>query len=233
MIFACVIGGHCDLHIRNQSVRYSKGVFFVRELNDRVTIDGNGKIAFIVASGTLCEQICALFGIEDGFSASVTGASEELFRICELAQSLSANLPEISFCFHRLIKTASDAKISEEKGKVDSAVLIKEYIDSHADGKLTLEDISKVFFISKTQIFRIFKMYFGMPPMQYFLFKKVEISKKMLTEDNMRVSDIAEALGFSDSKHFSKTFRKYSGVLPREYRKENRTALLNKSVIGE
>lgn len=233
MLFACVIGGQCDFFVRNQSVRYSKGICFMRELNGRVHLEGSGKLAYIVAGGVLCEQICTVYGIEDGFSASAAGASEELFRICELAQDVTANLPEIAFSFHRLVKISVDARIKEEKGKVDTAILIKEYIDSHASGKLTLEEISKVFFISKTQIFRIFKMYFGIPPMQYFLFKKVEISKKMLTEDNMRVSDIAETLGFSDSKHFSKTFRKYTGVLPREFRKENRTAIINKSVIGE
>ena len=231
-VCACVIGGEIGLGAKGNGAFYTKGTFLTRGLDGSCAFFGDGRVAYFVADGSLCEQVLAVNGIGEGFSVTVAGASEDVFRMCELAEGGEENVSEMAFIFHRLIRTASDAKLQEEKRRVDTALLLKEYIDCHAAGRLSLDDISKVFFISKTQIFRIFKSCFGIPPMQYFLQKKIEVSKKML-EDNMRVSDIAETLGFSDAKHYSKTFKRFVGILPREYRREKRLQVLHGTDLTE
>ena len=95
---------------------------------------------------------------------------------------------------------------------------IREYIDTHTDKKITLDELSGMFFISKTQIFRLFTREYGIPPMRYMLKKKIEVSKGWLTDTDMRISEIAEAFCFTDAKHYTKTFRAFTGMLPREYR---------------
>jgi AraC-like DNA-binding protein len=231
-VCACVIGGEIGLESRGNAVFYTKGTFLIKQLDGSSAFFGDGRVAYFVADGLICDQVRAVNGIGEGFSVTVAGASEDVFKMCELAEQKGENAAEMAFIFHRLIRNASEAKLQEEKRRVDTALLLKEYIDCHAAGRLSLDEISKVFFISKTQIFRIFKSCFGIPPMQYFLQKKIDVSKKML-EDNMRVSDIAETLGFSDAKHYSKTFKRFVGMLPREYRKEKRLQILHGNDLTE
>jgi AraC-like DNA-binding protein len=94
-------------------------------------------------------------------------------------------------------------------------------MDTHIEEKITLDTLSKIFFISKTQIFRLFKEEYGLAPMQYFMKEKIELAKKRLLNTALKISEIADALSFSDAKHFAKTFYKYTGMLPSTYRKYN------------
>ena len=107
-------------------------------------------------------------------------------------------------------------------GRAVSARDIRDYLEANVGNKLTLEDVSAHFFIGKTQIFRLFRDAYGMPPMQYMLRAKVEKAKTYLLQaPPLRVSEIADALGFTDARHFSKTFRRLTGMLPRDYRKQS------------
>ena len=44
-------------------------------------------------------------------------------------------------------------------------------------------------------------------------------AKKFLEETNLRVIDIAAAVGFDDPTHFARMFRRIGGISPREFRK--------------
>ena len=74
--------------------------------------------------------------------------------------------------------------------------------------------------MSKTQIHRLFKEEYGVSPIRYLIDRKIEISKKLLENEGLKISEIAEALSFSDARHFSKTFFRREGLLPSEYRKQ-------------
>ena len=44
------------------------------------------------------------------------------------------------------------------------------------------------------------------------------ISKEMLLQTDMRISEIAELVGYPDQNYFTRMFKKYTGLLPSEYR---------------
>ena len=46
----------------------------------------------------------------------------------------------------------------------------------------------------------------------------IEISKKLLENDNMKVYEIGAKLGYSDTEYFSRSFRQAVGVTPSEFR---------------
>jgi AraC-like DNA-binding protein len=46
---------------------------------------------------------------------------------------------------------------------------------------------------------------------------RFDVARKMLLDPNMKVTDVAHYLGYSDSAHFSRAFRRIAGVNPREY----------------
>ena len=216
-LFCCSVSGEVEISGR----MLDKGAALVVAPSDRGSFKGNGKVAYFVASGRLCDELCALYGIRSGFSVNLGNGTEKIFRLASSTYEYAGiSDTEAVYVFHQLLRELREACLTEEKRSTDTVELIKEYIDSNASGKLTLDNLSELFFISRTQIFRLFKSRYGIPPMQYYLQQKIEIAKKMLMRGDMRVSDIAEELAFSDAKHFSKTFKKFTGLLPKEYRKE-------------
>ena len=63
-----------------------------------------------------------------------------------------------------------------------------------------------------------FKYHVGVPPYEYMVRKKIELSQDMLRYTDMLVTEIAVELNFSSSQHFSKVFKKFTCMTPGEYR---------------
>ena len=50
-----------------------------------------------------------------------------------------------------------------------------------------------------------------------------EMAIRQLTEQRMTVEQVAERVGYSESRSFTRAFRHWTGVTPREYRKQRST----------
>ena len=96
---------------------------------------------------------------------------------------------------------------------------LKDYISEHFAEHLTLEKISEQFFISKSSLSHIFKKETGLSPIQYIIQRRIGEAQSLLVETSLQIQEIEFRLGFNDSAHFSKMFKKYVGVTPKEYRK--------------
>jgi len=168
---------------------------------------------FFVCEGTLAR---ALFGYySEGREFFVTdllarGMSELIFSFKE----------ESPYTFHTLLREMKTKAPQIARTGIADVAAIKEYIDTHTEKKITLELLSARFFISKTQIHRLFIAHYGISPMKYMLKTKIERSKELLSSTDLKISEIAERLSFTDSKHYTKTFRNFTGMLPSEYRKQ-------------
>ena len=46
---------------------------------------------------------------------------------------------------------------------------------------------------------------------------RIDRARKMLEDPSMRVQEVAEATGFSDVAHFSRSFKRFTGCTPGEY----------------
>ena len=108
-----------------------------------------------------------------------------------------------------------------EEASTDSDVVcrIKQYIDLHYNQDLSLETMSKHFFIGKYQISRIFKKKFEINYSDYILKVRMENAALLLTATSCKLYEIAHKTGFEETSYFSNVFKKYYGVTPNEYRK--------------
>lgn len=64
-----------------------------------------------------------------------------------------------------------------------------------------------------------FKSVYGIPPLQYFHRLKLNRIKNLLSDQKLRISEVASLSGFRDANYFSRFFRKNVGISPSEYRK--------------
>ncbi len=98
---------------------------------------------------------------------------------------------------------------------------VQDYIEQHLGESLTLEELSRAAGFSKYHFSRIFQSILHEPLAHYVNRIRMENALFLLahrTDQNM--TDIAYELGFTDSAVFSRAFRNYHGISPREYRKE-------------
>ncbi|MDD3833150.1 MAG: AraC family transcriptional regulator [Oscillospiraceae bacterium] len=102
--------------------------------------------------------------------------------------------------------------------KVEIVQKVIEYIDDNImSGDITVDEIGKRFFLTGSYLSRIFKLETGKTISQYKRDKRLEISKKMLIEDNLTVSEVSEKMNYCSIHYFSSEFKKKYGFPPSEY----------------
>lgn len=99
---------------------------------------------------------------------------------------------------------------------------LKEFIDYHISQDLSTETLCKELYISKSKLYRLSKDTFGMGISEYIVLQRIEKAKKLLVSTDTHLYTIAEETGFRDQNYFSKVFKKITGELPTEYRKNHK-----------
>jgi AraC-like DNA-binding protein len=74
--------------------------------------------------------------------------------------------------------------------------------------------------MSKRNFIRRFKQALNLTPAEYIQRVKIEAAKKSLETGKSSILDIIYALGYNDVKTFRDTFKRITGITPRDYRKK-------------
>lgn len=112
--------------------------------------------------------------------------------------------------------TVSKVKIELSNSKI--APIIK-YINEHINENILLSLGANLCNMSQSQFSRTFKKETGKTFKEYVLLKKIEQAKFYIKTTDKSFSEISDFLGFEDSSYFTKLFKKYEGITPKEYKK--------------
>lgn len=107
---------------------------------------------------------------------------------------------------------------NEEEKNITRLKEIITYIKAHYQERITLEDIGAHVSICKSECCRFFKSHTNTTIFEYLLSYRVEQSLKLLNDTDYGITEISQMSGFTDSCYFTKTFKRYKGCTPREYR---------------
>ena len=128
------------------------------------------------------------------------------------------------------IKSAK--KKETEYRQLSNIINALNYIWHNPAKSLNLEDLSKECGVSKYHFHRLFREYQGETLNEHVTRKRLEFAANQLVMmKNSNVSLLAENLGFSSSANFSKAFKNYFGVTPREWRDPERINCVNEGVL--
>lgn len=92
------------------------------------------------------------------------------------------------------------------------------YMESHFTESLTVKDIAKISNLSPRHFSRLFTASYHTTPGNYILSLRMQHAGALLKNTTQSISEVAFQSGFNDSNYFSRQFRKFYGVTPREYR---------------
>lgn len=96
---------------------------------------------------------------------------------------------------------------------------ILNYISSHIAQHISIDDLSRQVAIGKDHFGKLFKQATGFSPYQFVMNYRVEQAKELLAKNKCQLSDVAQRCGFSDHAHFSRIFKKHTGICPSRWRK--------------
>lgn len=94
----------------------------------------------------------------------------------------------------------------------------KKYIDENFSHRISVADVAKHCDVNDKYMARLFKKHIGMPPNQYIMRLKLNKASHLLLETSTPSHEVAYMVGFEDPYHFSKTFKKFYGMSPNNYR---------------
>ena len=162
----------------------------------------------ILLEGMQGEVAEALFKLVESELAEGRGASETMLQnSADIVLSLAS----------RILAVSPDAHV---RGSDETEMHMLQYIQTHIHqpDELRLNALVKRFGLSKNYIGRYFKKHFQETLQQYITRNRMKRVEYLVANSLMSVKEIAYDMGFSDSCHLVKNFKKYSGMSPLKYR---------------
>ena len=123
------------------------------------------------------------------------------------------------------IKTTLDELFSataEDSGRKKQGIVqkVEEFVKgNYQNPDITLEDMAQHVGLSSNYIRRIFREQCGYSPMDYLVNYRVGTAKELLKNTSSTAREIAEMVGYSNTKYFYSLFKKQTGYTTYEYRK--------------
>lgn len=92
------------------------------------------------------------------------------------------------------------------------------FLEKNYSSALTLPEIARHAAISEVTLYRLIRKGTGESPINCLNRIRIRHARALLLNTRLPVSEIAAATGFADSNYFSRCFRKFTGLSPREFR---------------
>ncbi|MGO4538655.1 response regulator [Paenibacillus sp. 2TAB19] len=119
-------------------------------------------------------------------------------------------------------EACQSAKRIAERDKESGVIYdIAKYIEQHVHSDITLQEIASRFFLSREYISRKFKQEMNENISDFIAKCRIKRAKELLANGQLRITQIAEQVGFQDEKYFSKVFKKWTDCSPNDYRKRH------------
>lgn len=124
-----------------------------------------------------------------------------------------------------LISLARDYGYSDDRAdggteQMQSLRHILDYIDEHFSEKITLQELSALAGLTPPYFSAFFKQAMGISLWNYISSRRIDRAIQLLASGDRKrnMLDVAAECGFNNSANFNKTFKKFTGVTPREYK---------------
>jgi len=98
----------------------------------------------------------------------------------------------------------------------------RKFIEEHSGEELSLRRVAKTANVSANHLSEKFKQVTGVNFVDYIALTRFEKACHLLLNSNLRISEIAFAVGFQSLSQFNRVFKKLSGKSPSAYRAANR-----------
>lgn len=121
----------------------------------------------------------------------------------------------------------AQAEAAEEAASPTAAKMteVAQHIAAHFRERLTLGELSRLFYLSPSYLSRTFKRRTGFGISEYVSITRIKEAQRLLRETDARITAVSEEAGFDNFSHFEKVFKAFARMTPRDYRAQFRQPL--------
>lgn len=95
---------------------------------------------------------------------------------------------------------------------------IMEYIQKHYYENINVSELAEMYYLNDTYLSTLFKEKTGWTLKSYLESVRIEKAKSMLKSRDYTIAYVASAVGYTDPNYFSKVFKRYTDLTPRQFR---------------
>ncbi len=168
-----------------------------------------------VAMTTMITRMCISYGLDQEIAYKMSDAFIQ-------KADKKGSPDEVRVLQYEMIDRFAETMASLQKSKIRSKQVVKciDYISQHLHDKISMEELSDYVQLNETYLSKLFKKEIGLSVSEYIRNKKIEEAQSLLRFSDKSSIEIATDLGFSSHSYFISTFKKVTGITPREYRNQ-------------
>jgi len=125
----------------------------------------------------------------------------------------------ISVALNEFIELVYSAQDARKVTQIQPAI---NYIDANYDKPITLADVAKTAFLSVSRLSHVFKEQMGVTVIDYLTSVRIERARQLLLTTNQSCTEICFQTGYNNQSYFTRSFKDFVGMTPRQFRSENR-----------
>ncbi|TDL73573.1 response regulator [Rhodococcus qingshengii] len=165
-------------------------------------------------------------------------ANQVLFMLGSLAKKYDVETKDIQNmiwnCQQNIWKLYSQHKVKEDLIQLASLIIekvhlarfsnkklidsIRHYLDQHYASEISLTTLSALFHINSAHLSETFKHHVGLNFSDYLVNLRMKKARQLLKDKQLKIIDVSNLVGFSNSGYFSTVFKKHVGQTPLEFR---------------
>lgn len=171
-------------------------------------------------TGFEAAELLAHSGIEPN-SVFDVGVGEEIFSYYErLFSEFRTQSPEFEYNaalqLRYVLYSLGRARGDRKRGRLDRSI---RYIHTHLRYELTVEELAAMEFLGVSRYRELFRQETGTSPSEYIASLRTERAKYLLSQTDMTIAEIAEAVGYENRHYFQAVFKARVGITPGAFRR--------------
>lgn len=200
--------------VKTGNVREAKGI--LNDLLGYVFFSEGNSLPTLTARAT---ELCSLLSraaIEGGASTdTILRINNQFLQTIQQITSLD----DLCYKLQEIVEVFTESMFNPVSSKSNDAIKSAiRYISANYALDINLQDVASQVHLNPSYFSSLFKQSTGSSFKEYLNMVRIEESKRLLSNTDYSIIDIAIAVGFEDQSYFSKVFKKYTGLTPKQYR---------------
>lgn len=180
----------------------------------------------MAADTAVCEDLFVVDGRLFTCCGGTAASDAALHYLSEFSGPSIANAAA-RYVFHHDVRGAGrsqNPKRVEPTGHVTPSTVRKaiDLMEANLEDPIPIPEICKRVAISQRQLGRLFTQYVHKTPVEYYRDIRLDRARGLVTQTEMKLSEVAAASGFNSQVHFSRCYQQKFGLAPNKDRIEGR-----------
>ena len=107
---------------------------------------------------------------------------------------------------------------SRKKNQAFFVDAVLDFIQANVSTQPSLSLLCETFSISRPYLYHMFNENVGTSPIEYWISLKMQEVKRLIRDGKLNITQISERLGYNSIHHFSRMFKRFTGVSPSAYK---------------